>query len=64
MDYGNAHSFPLPCGSFTISIPFGRNGWIERFGYRIDSIGFQPDVPIPPTEKDWIRFVIDYWSKK
>jgi len=64
MDYGQAQDFPLSCGQFMVSIPWGRNGWINRFGFRIDNIGFAPDVPIPATEKDWIKFVINYWSGK
>jgi C-terminal processing protease CtpA/Prc len=63
MDYGNAHSMPLSCGQYQLGIARGRNGWIDRFGYRIDNVGFAPDVRIPATEKDWIGFVMKYWSK-
>jgi hypothetical protein len=63
MDYGEDQAFPLACGHYVISIPWGRNGWIERFGYRIDNVGFSPDVKIPPAEPDWVQFVMRYWSK-
>ncbi len=62
MDYGEVQNFNLSCGQYMISIPWGRNGWIERFGFRIDNIGFVPDVPIPSTEPDWAQFIVDYWS--
>jgi hypothetical protein len=63
MDYGEDQSISLSCGKFIITIPWGRNGWIDRFGFRVDNIGFMPDILIPPTEKDWINFVVKYWSK-
>ncbi len=63
MDYGEAQSLNLSCGQYIIAVPWGRNGWIERFGFRIDNIGFKPDVPIPGDEQDWIQFVVKYWSK-
>jgi hypothetical protein len=62
MDYGEAQNINLSCGQYLLSIPWGRNGWIERFGFRIDNIGFIPDVRIPSTEPDWVQFVVDYWS--
>jgi hypothetical protein len=63
MDYGDASQVRLSCGNYVLSIARGRNGWIERFGFRIDNTGFKPDVLIPSTEKDWIQFVVNYWSK-
>jgi hypothetical protein len=63
MDYGEVQNFNLSCGQYIVSIPWGRNGWIERFGFRIDNIGFVPDVPIPSTQRDWVQFVVDHWSK-
>lgn len=62
MDYGEVQNLNLSCGQYMISIPWGRNGWIERFGFRIDNIGFVPDVPITSTEPDWVQFIVDYWS--
>jgi C-terminal processing protease CtpA/Prc len=63
MDYGEVQEFNLSCGQYIVSVPWGQNGWIERFGFRIDNIGFVPDVPIPSTERNWVRFVVDQWSK-
>ncbi|WP_214229578.1 S41 family peptidase [Pedobacter sp. B4-66] len=63
MDYGEAQSINLSCGQYVISVPWGRNGWINRFGYRIDNVGFKPDVAIPASEQDWIGFVMKYWRK-
>ncbi|HEY4335445.1 MAG TPA: S41 family peptidase, partial [Puia sp.] len=63
MDYGEDQSFSLSCGKYLIFIPWGRNGWIERFHYRIDNIGFKPDVVIPSDCGDWIDFVRKYWAK-
>lgn len=63
MDYGEVQNINLSCGQYLVSIPWGRNGWIERFGFRIDNIGFTPDVPIPSKEHDWVQFIVDYWSK-
>jgi hypothetical protein len=64
MDYGEVQNFSLSCGQYIISIPWGRNGWIERFGFRVDNIGFKPDVTIPSNEKDWVGFVMKYWTVK
>ena len=63
MDYGQAQSFTLACRQYVLGIPWGRNGWIERFGYRIDNVGFRPDVRIPVSESDWVGFVMRYWQK-
>jgi len=63
MDYGETQSLNLSCGKYIISVPWGRNGWIERFGFRIDNIGFRPDVQIPSIGQDWVEFVVKYWSK-
>lgn len=65
MDYGNAHNHQLTCSRYRIQIqvPWSRNGWIDRFGFRIDNIGFAPDVRIPSAETDWLQFVVNYWSK-
>jgi len=63
MDYGEAQDLNLSCGQYLITVPWGRNGWIERFGFRIDNIGFAPDVPILSGEPDWVQFVVIYWSK-
>ena len=62
MDYGEDQNFTLSCSQYVLSIPWGRNGWIERFGYRIDNVGFSPDVRIPTTESDWVGFVMKYWN--
>jgi hypothetical protein len=62
MDYGNVREVKLSCNRFTIRAATSRNGWIDRFGFRIDNTGFQPDVRIPAGE-DWIQFVSKYWSK-
>lgn len=63
MDYGEVQNFNLSCGQYLVSIPWGRNGWIERFGFRIDNIGFAPDVTIPGNHPDWVQFIVDHWSK-
>jgi len=62
MDYGDVQEFRLACGNYQVGIPWGRNGWVQRFGYRIDNIGFAPAVRIPRTESDWVAFVMKYWA--
>jgi hypothetical protein len=62
MDYGNVHELKLSCEEFTVMAATSRNGWIDRFGLRIDNIGFRPDVHIP-EKADWIVFVVKYWNK-
>lgn len=64
MDYGDVQNFPLSCRNYMVGIPWGRNGWVERFGYRIDNVGFAPDVRIPAKETDWVKFVMNYWKNK
>lgn len=63
MDYGEAQQFRLACGEYQISVPWGRNGWIDRFGYRIDNVGFSPEVRIPAGEPDPVGYIVRYWSK-
>lgn len=61
MDYGEDQNVDLCDGTFNLAVPWGRNGWTRQ--YRIDNIGFTPDVKIPATEKDWIKFVQTYYNK-
>lgn len=61
MDYGNDQNFDLCDGTFNLAVPWGRNGWVRQ--YRIDNVGFAPDVKIPPGEKDWVAFVQKYYQK-
>lgn len=58
MDYGNVREHKLPCPTFELRLPTTRTGWVDYAP--IDNIGFQPDVKIPDTEKDWVKFVINY----
>lgn len=60
MDYGEDQDFGLCDGLFSLAIPWGRNGWVRQ--YRIDTVGFAPDVRIPPNETDWIQFVQRYYQ--
>ncbi|GAB2545386.1 hypothetical protein GCM10027085_41270 [Spirosoma aerophilum] len=62
MDYGSDQNFNLCDGTFNLAVPWGRNGWVRH--YRIDNIGFAPDVRIPEDEKDWISFVQRYYETK
>jgi hypothetical protein len=62
MDYGNQQSFELCDGTFNLAVPWGRNGWVRDF--RIDNVGFAPDVRIPENETDWIAFVQRYYAQK
>ena len=62
MDYGSDQTFKLCDGSVRLALPWGRNGWVRDF--RIDNVGFKPDVPIPSTEKDWVGFVQKYYKKR
>ncbi|MCF0071110.1 S41 family peptidase [Dyadobacter sp. CY261] len=62
MDYGDDQNFDLCDGTFNLAVPWGRNGWVREF--RIDNIGFAPDVRIPEGEKDWVGFVQRYYAKK
>lgn len=61
MDYGEDQDFPLCDVTFSLAVPWGRNGWVRQF--RIDNVGFTPDVKIPPTEKDWLGFVQRYYQR-
>lgn len=58
MDYGNVREHKLPCPTFELRLPTTRTGWVDYAP--IDNVGFQPDVTIPDTEKDWVKFVINY----
>ncbi|AUD03392.1 S41 family peptidase [Spirosoma pollinicola] len=61
MDYGSDQKFDLCDGTFNLAVPWGRNGWVRQ--YRIDNIGFAPDVRIPASETDWVGFVQRYYQK-
>lgn len=60
MDYGNVREHSLPCPTFELRLPTTRTGWVDYAP--IDNVGFQPDVKIPETEKDWVQFVINRWK--
>ncbi len=62
MDYGSDQNFDLCDGTFNLAVPWGRNGWVREF--RIDNVGFAPDVHIPASEKDWVAFVQRYYVKR
>lgn len=51
MDYGSDQDFRICDGIYNLATPWGRNGWVKDF--RIDNVGFKPDVRIPEGEKDW-----------
>ena len=58
MDYGNVREHKLPCPAFELRLPTTRTGWVDYAP--IDNVGFQPDVKIPDTEKDWVKFVLNH----
>ena len=62
MDYGADQNINLCDGTFNLAVPWGRNGWVREF--RIDNVGFAPDVRIPEREKDWVGFVQRYYAKR
>ena len=62
MDYGSDQNFDLCDGTFNLAVPWGRNGWVREF--RIDNVGFAPDVRIPAGEEDWVAFVQRYYAKR
>lgn len=61
MDYGSDQDFRICDGMYNLATPWGRNGWVKDF--RIDNVGFKPDVSIPEGEKDWIGYVQKFYSK-
>ena len=61
MDYGNVRAQVLDCSNFVLRLPTTRSGWVDTAP--IDNVGFQPDVPIPATEPDWVNFVVRYYSQ-
>lgn len=62
MDYGSDQNFDLCDGTFSLAVPWGRNGWVREF--RIDNVGFAPDVRIPAGEEDWVAFVQRYYAER
>ncbi|WP_254448810.1 S41 family peptidase [Spirosoma rhododendri] len=50
MDYGGDQNKALCDGTFNLAVPWSRTGWTRQF--RIDNVGFAPDVRIPTTERD------------
>lgn len=61
MDYGNVRAQVLDCSTFMLRLPTTRSGWVDTAP--IDNVGFQPDVPIPTTEGDWVDYVVHYYSQ-
>jgi hypothetical protein len=62
MDYGSDQDFRICDGIYSLATPWGRNGWVKDF--RIDNVGFEPDVRIAAKEKDWIAFVQRYYERR
>ncbi|MCD8540388.1 MAG: S41 family peptidase [Leadbetterella sp.] len=62
MDYGLTQTYGLCDGAFYMGIATGRNGWVKDF--RIDNVGFEPDVRIPSHDLDWVEFVKNYYHQK
>ena len=62
MDYGLTQTYGLCNGVFYLGIATGRNGWVKDF--RIDNVGFEPDVRIPSDDPDWVEFVKNYYHSK
>lgn len=60
MDYGNVRVQVLDCSTYVLRLPTTRSGWVDTAP--IDNVGFQPDVPIPATEPDWVNYVVRYYS--
>lgn len=62
MDYGNVRAQNMRCTQFVLRLPTTRSGWVDTSP--IDNRGFLPDVPIEPTEPDWIAYVVKYYKDK
>ena len=62
LDYGDIMPNRLLCDKFDIAIPSRRANYLD-YGETYDKTGYPPDVYIPETNKDWLKFVFDYWKK-
>jgi hypothetical protein len=62
MDYGGIRSFVLPCGEYSGYVAPVRTDWALHG--KIDNVGFLADVSIPPSEVDWVEFVMKYYSSQ
>jgi hypothetical protein len=62
LDYGDIMPYTMPCENFQINIPARRANYLD-YGVSYDKTGYPPDVYIPKTNKDWLKFVKDYWAK-
>lgn len=58
VDYGDAATHVLPCPRWSVEVPVRRSNYLDRVRY--DNVGLAPQVPIPPTGRDWVAFVKKY----
>ncbi len=62
LDYGDIMPYKMPCDNFDTYIPSRRANYLD-YGVSYDKTGYLPDVYIPKTDKDWLKFVKEYWLK-
>lgn len=58
LDYGNAYLINFGCANYQILMPTYRA--LRLPDYPVDNIGFQPDVYLDRSVKDWLAFAVKY----
>lgn len=58
LDYGNAYWISFGCQNYQVLMPTYRASRLPD--YPIDNIGFQPDVYLDDSVKDWVKFAVEY----
>ena len=58
IDYGSTLSFDFGCNNYKLMMPSWRS--MRLPDYPIDNIGFQPDVYLDKSVKDWVKYAVDY----
>lgn len=62
IDYGSTLPFDFGCKDYKLIMPSWRS--MRLPDYPIDNIGFQPDIYLDKSVKDWVQFAVDYLEYK
>lgn len=63
LDYGNVRTFTYNCPPSPLTWEIPTFKIVHFDDKQVDNIGISPQIRIPKSEKDWIKFAINYFKK-
>ena len=60
-DYTETRDWSLPCYSWRVGVPMGLSSRLPL--QPLENVGIKPDVTIPDSELDWVKFANQYLNK-